>query len=105
MAAYLKGIILIIVLLFFITFGVENSQPIRLNYYRQILNVELPLYGVVYISILVGIFIGMIMGVNSRVNLRRMVKNLEGEVKELKNKAKEEKEEEPEKALDTMSQS
>ena len=101
MAAYLKGIILIIVLLFFITFGVGNNQPIRLNYYLEILNVELPLYGVIYISILVGIVIGMIMGINNRLILRRMVKNLEREVKELENKAKEEKEEETEKVLDT----
>ena len=104
MAGYLKGIILIIVLLFFITFGVQNGQPIRLNYYLEILNVELPLYGVIYISILVGIVIGMIMGINSRLSLKRTIKNLKREVEELENRVKEEKEEEPEQAFDAISQ-
>jgi len=96
MGTYAKWIILIIILLFFITFGVKNNQPVSLNYYLNIMTGELPLYGVIYISILVGIFIGMIMGLRSRLNLRKTAKNLQMENRELKEKAMEEKEEKPE---------
>jgi putative membrane protein len=96
MGTYAKWIILIIILLFFITFGVKNNQPVSLNYYLNIGTGELPLYGVIFISILVGIFIGMIMGLRSRLNLRKTVKNLQMENRELKEKAMEEKEEETE---------
>jgi len=48
--AYVKWIILIIVLLFFITFGVKNSQPVYLNYYFSIQYLELPLYSSVSLS-------------------------------------------------------
>jgi uncharacterized integral membrane protein len=80
---YVKWIILIIVLLFFITFGVKNSAPVYLNYYFDLQYIELPLYGLVYIAILLGIFIGMIVGVFDRLNLRKTVKRLEKEKKEL----------------------
>jgi uncharacterized integral membrane protein len=96
MGTYAKWIILIIILLFFITFGVKNNQPVSLNYYLNIGTGELPLYGVIYIAILVGIFIGMIMGLRSRLHLRRRVKNLQMENRELEEKAMEEKEEEKE---------
>ncbi len=93
MGTYAKWIILIIILLFFITFGVKNNQPVSLNYYLNIGTGELPLYGFIYIAILVGIFIGMIMGLRSRLNLRKTVKNLQMENRELKEKAMEEEEE------------
>jgi uncharacterized integral membrane protein len=96
MGTYAKWIILIIILLFFITFGVKNNQPISLNYYLNIVTGEFPLYGVIYIAILVGIFIGMIIGFRSRLHLRRRVKNLQMENRELKEEAMEEKEEKTE---------
>jgi uncharacterized integral membrane protein len=80
---YVKWIILIIVLLFFITFGVKNSQSVYLNYYFDLQYIELPLYGLVYIAILLGIFIGMIVGILDRLNLRKTVKRLGKEKKEL----------------------
>ena len=96
MGTYVKWIILIIILLFFITFGVKNNQPIQLNYYFDILTRELPLYGVIYIAIVVGIFIGMVMGLRSRLNLRKTVKDLRRENRDLsqiKDNSMEEKEE------------
>ena len=91
MGSYTKGIIFILILLFFITFGVKNSQPVRLNYYLNIFNGELPLYGLVYFSILIGIIIGMLIGFRNRIHLRRMVKNLTNEAKEQGEKVVEEK--------------
>ena len=83
MGVYIKWVILIIVLLFFITFGVKNSDPVYLNYYFDIANLALPLYALAYISILVGIFIGMLVGILSRFSLGRKVRSLEKENKQL----------------------
>ena len=94
MGGYVKSIILIIVLLFLVTFGVKNSQPIRLYYYLSIETGAFPLYGLVYISIVIGIIIGMIVGIYSRFDLRRRVKRLEIENRELREKVVEEEKEE-----------
>lgn len=71
-----------------VTFGVKNSQPIRLYYYLNIETGAFPLYGLVYISIVIGIIIGMIVGIYSRFDLRRTVKKLQQENRELKEKAR-----------------
>ncbi|MCJ7593485.1 MAG: LapA family protein [Desulfobacterales bacterium] len=89
MGVYVKWVILIIILLFFITFGVKNSQPVYLNYYFNMESLELPLYALAYIGILVGIFIGMIVGILSRLSLGRKVKILEKENKQLRETVKE----------------
>jgi len=96
MGSCVKGIILIIILLFFITFGVKNSQPTQLRYYFDIFPMDIPLYGVAYISIVIGIIIGMVVGIIARINLRRKVRRLQRENREIKEKlVEEEKEEEP----------
>jgi uncharacterized integral membrane protein len=96
MQTYLKAIIVVIVLLFLITFGVKNNQPIRLYYHFNIETLEIPLYGLLYLSIIIGIIIGMLVGISTRFTLRRMVKTLELENKGLKEKVEEgKKEEEP----------
>jgi uncharacterized integral membrane protein len=92
MKGYIKSIILIIVLLFLVTFGVKNSQPIQLYYYLNFETGAFPLYGLVYISIVIGIVIGMLVGVYDRFDLRRRVNRLERENRELKEKVVEEEE-------------
>ena len=84
--AYVKSIILIIVLLFLITFGVKNNQPTLLNYYFNITAGTIPLYGIVYISIIIGIIVGMIVGVSSRISLRRKVRQIQRENREFREK-------------------
>ena len=83
---YVKSIILIIILLFLITFGIKNNQPTPLNYYFNITAGTIPLYGIVYISIIIGIIIGMIVGISRRISLRRKVKQLQREARELSEK-------------------
>jgi len=96
MGTYLKVTVLVIVLLFLTTFGVKNSQPMRLYYYFDIETFELPFFALLYICIAIGIFLGMIVGVSRRFNLGRTVKDLERENRQLKEKTKEEvKPEEP----------
>ena len=96
MGTYLKAIVLVIILLFLTTFGIKNNQPLQVYYYFNIETAPMPLYGIVYISIIVGIVIGMLVGISSRFSMRRMVKILQRENKELKEKVVEGvKEEEP----------
>jgi lipopolysaccharide assembly protein A len=83
MGTYVKWIVIIIILLFFITFGVQNSQTVYLNYYFNIQGLELPLYGLVFISILLGIVAGMIIGVTDRLIVKRKLKEREAEIREL----------------------
>ena len=84
MGTYLKAIVLVIILLFLTTFGIKNNQPLQVYYYFNIQTSPMPLYGIVYISIIVGIVIGMLVGISSRFTLRGKVKTLQGEIKELK---------------------
>jgi uncharacterized integral membrane protein len=91
--SYIKSIMVIIVLLFLVTFGVKNSQPIKLHYYLNIETGAFPLYGLVYLSIVIGIIIGMLVGIHNRFDLRRTVKKLEKENRELKEKVIEEEKE------------
>ena len=95
MASYLKGIILIIVLIILVTFGVKNSQSVQLHYYFNMVSVGIPVYVIVYLSIVIGIIVGMIVGIYSRFELRRKVRHLQRENRDLKVKvAAEEKEKE-----------
>lgn len=95
MGNYVKSIILIIVLLFLVTFGAKNSHPTQLRYYFDLVSVDIPLYGVVYLAIVVGIIIGMIVGIYDRIALRGRIRRLQRENRELKEKVvQEEKKEE-----------
>ena len=84
---------MVIILLFLVTFGVKNSQPIQI-YYLDFQTGAFPLYGLVYLCIVIGIVIGMIVGIYDRIDLRRRVKRLQRENRELKEKAAEEEKEE-----------
>ena len=94
MKNYIKAVFLIIVLLFLVTFGIKNNQPVRLNYYFEWHTIDFPLYILAYASIVIGIFIGMLIGINYRFQQRRKIKILEKLTNELKAKAEEEKKEE-----------
>jgi uncharacterized membrane protein YciS (DUF1049 family) len=95
MGTYVKWIIIIVILLFFITFGVKNSQTVYLNYYFSVQGIELPLYGLVFISILLGIAAGMIIGVADRLILKRKVKDLAREIREQQEKIARQEESKP----------
>jgi uncharacterized integral membrane protein len=94
MKNYIKAVFLIIVLLFLVTFGIKNNQPVRLNYYFAWHTIDFPLYILAYASVVIGIFIGMLIGINSRFQQRKKIKNLEKSTNELKAKPEKEKKEE-----------
>ena len=94
MKNYIKAVFLIIVLLFLVTFGIKNNQPVQLNYYFEWHTIDFPIYILAYASVIIGIFIGMLIGINSRFQQRRKIKILEKLTNELKTKADKEKKEE-----------
>ncbi len=90
MKNYIKAVFLIVVLLFLVTFGIKNNQPLRLNYYFEWHTIDFPLYILAYASIIIGVFIGMLIGINNRFQQRRKIKVLEKLTNELKAKAEKE---------------
>jgi lipopolysaccharide assembly protein A len=84
MGTYVKWALIIIILLFFITFGVQNSRSVTLNYYFDIEGIQLPLYGLVFISILLGIFAGMMVGITDRLAMKKRLRDLERQSRSLK---------------------
>ena len=99
MGNYVKSIILIIVLLFLVTFGVKNSHPTQLRYYFDLVSVDIPLYGVVYLAIVMGIIIGMFVGIYDQIALRGRVRRLQRENRELKEKVVEQEKKQEETAV------
>ena len=91
MGSYFKALLLLIVLVALVTFGIQNSETVKLYYYFGMNSMPLPVYGIVYASILVGIFIGMLIGINTRFSQRQKIKALEKENRDLKSKIPEEK--------------
>ena len=83
MKSYAKGIVLLVILLFLVTFGIKNSQSILLQYYFDI-SVQMPLFGIVFISIVMGMLIGIGMGFYKRFGLGRTITDLKLENRELK---------------------
>ena len=76
----------IVALFFLASFGVKNSQLVQLKYYFNLLNVEIPLYLLIFILILIGIAVGLLLGFFSNLNQKKMLKTLERENRELKSK-------------------
>ena len=91
MGSYFKALLLLIVLVALVTFGIQNSETVKLYYYFGMNSMPLPVYGIVYASILVGILIGMLIGINTRFSQRQKIKALEKENRDLKSKIPEEK--------------
>lgn len=88
MSSKIKFALYVVIIFFLASFGVLNSQPVQLKYYFNSLNIEMPLYGLIFISILIGIAIGLLAGFASILHHRKTVKALKQENKELKKKVK-----------------
>ena len=59
MGSYIKTILILIVLVVLVTFGIKNNETMILHFYFQLQSMPIPVYAVVYGSLLVGIFIGI----------------------------------------------
>ena len=83
MKSYAKGIVLLVILLFLVTFGMRNNQSILIQYYFDIA-VQMPLFGIVFISIIIGMLIGIGIGFYKRFGLGRTITDLKLENRKLK---------------------
>ena len=86
MGSYIKTILILIVLVVLVTFGIKNNETMILQYYFQLSSMPVPVYAVVYVSLLAGIFIGMIVGISARFSQRKKIKELQKENRTLKDK-------------------
>jgi uncharacterized integral membrane protein len=86
MGSYFKAILLLIVLVALVTFGIQNNETLKLHYYFGLSSMPIPVYGIVYASILIGIFIGMLVGISTRLGQRKKIKQLQKENRGLKDK-------------------
>ena len=93
MGSYIKALLLLIVLVVLVTFGIKNNETMILHSYFQWSSPEIPVYAVVYGSLILGIFIGMIVGINARFSQRKKLKALQKENFNLKAKVAEAPEE------------
>ena len=93
MGSYFKALLLLIVLVVLVTFGIQNNETMTLNYYFQLSSMPVPVYAVVYGSLIVGVFIGMLVGISGRFSQRKKIKQLQKENRSLRNKIPEPAEE------------
>jgi len=94
MGSYVKALSLLIVLVVLVTFGIKNNETMILHFYFQLSSIPIPVYAVVYGSLIVGVFIGMIVGISARFAQRKKLKELQKENRDLKAKVAEAPEEE-----------
>ncbi|MCX5855039.1 MAG: LapA family protein, partial [Deltaproteobacteria bacterium] len=79
----LYTIIIVLLMLFIITFSLANTLPIQLKYYT-IIDVILPTYMIVFVSFLTGVVFTGFMGIVERFRLNRTINKLNKTIKELK---------------------
>ena len=96
MGSYIKALLLLIVLVVLVTFGIKNNETMTLHFYFQASSMPIPVYAVVYGSLIVGIFVGMIVGINARFAQRKKLKELQKENRDLKAKVEQAPEEKAE---------
>ena len=96
MGSYVKTILILIVLVVLVTFGIKNNETMILHFYFHLQSMPIPVYAVVYGSLLVGIFIGMVIGISARFTQRKKIRQLQKENRALKDKVTEPADEEPE---------
>jgi uncharacterized integral membrane protein len=93
MGSYIKATLLLIVLVVLVTFGIKNNETMILHSYFQWRSPPIPVYAVVYGSLILGILIGEIVGIGARFSQRKKLKGLQKENRDLKAKLAEAPEE------------
>jgi uncharacterized integral membrane protein len=85
-------IIVVLVVLFVITFSLENTLPIHLKYY-DFFNVTAPTYMLIFIAFLSGVIFTGFMGIVERFRLNRMISKLNRTIRELRREVRDSKKE------------
>lgn len=75
-------IIVMIVVLFVITFSLNNAVPVRVNYYNFV-DFNMPLYLIIFISFGAGLIFAGLVGIGERYRLSRRIAKLNKKIIEL----------------------
>lgn len=84
MRNFLNTVFFALIILFFVTFSLSNSQSIQLNFFGFLLR-PIPISLLILIPFLVGIVLGSLLDLAERFSLRREVKKLRKERQEQDN--------------------
>ncbi|MFA5180380.1 MAG: LapA family protein [Syntrophales bacterium] len=76
-------VIVVILILFIITFSLANTFPVQLRY-LDIFNVVLPAYMLIFICFLIGVVFTGFMGIVERFRLNRTIAHLNKTIRELR---------------------
>ncbi len=80
---FLKSIGIALLFLLAITFSLKNNEMVALKYYFQLESLDLPLYLLVFFSVIFGIFIGGMEGVIERIKSGSVIRKLKKEMKKM----------------------
>jgi len=80
---FLKSIGTALLFLLAITFSLKNNEMVAIKYYFQLESLDLPLYLLVFFSVILGIFIGGMEGVIERVKSGNTIRKLKKEMKKM----------------------
>jgi uncharacterized integral membrane protein len=76
-------LILIIFALFIVTFSLENTTPVHLQYY-SFFNIVVPTYMLLFVALLTGIIITGFLGIIERFRLNRTISRLNRTLRDLR---------------------
>ena len=80
---FLKSIGTALLFLLAITFSLKNNEMVAIKYYFQLESFDLPLYLLVFFSVILGILIGGIEGVIERIKSGNVIRKLKKEMKKM----------------------
>jgi uncharacterized integral membrane protein len=76
-------IIIVLLILFVITFSLTNTSPVTLKYY-DVLDVTVPTYMLLFISFLAGVLFTGLMGIVERFRLTRTISQMNKTIRDLR---------------------
>ncbi|MDD5476051.1 MAG: LapA family protein [Syntrophales bacterium] len=79
----LKVIIFLVIMIIIATFAVQNQGMVSLNWYFNLTGIEVPLYILLYGSIVGGILLGLAVGGTQRLSLWKKNRQLSQNLKKL----------------------
>ncbi|MDA8123971.1 MAG: LapA family protein [Deltaproteobacteria bacterium] len=80
-------VVLALIVMFIITFSLENTAPVELKYY-DFFKRELPTYMLIFIAFLAGVIFTGFMGIVERFRLTRTINRMNKTIRELRREMK-----------------
>lgn len=90
----INTIIVVLLLLFVISFSLANTSPVNLKYY-DILDLTIPVYMLLFVAFLAGVLFTGFMGVVERFRLTRTISQMNKTIRELRRELREREETAP----------